>query len=39
VEEAKSIGAHAYVAKSKAGEALVKAVETAVIGGDFVLVD
>jgi DNA-binding NarL/FixJ family response regulator len=39
VEEAKKIGARAYVAKTKAGEALVKAVEAAVIGGDFVLVD
>ncbi len=39
VEEAKKIGVRAYVAKSKAGEALVKAVEAAVLGEDFVLVD
>jgi two-component system nitrate/nitrite response regulator NarL len=39
VEEAKKIGVRAYVAKSVAGEALVKAVEAAVIGGDFVLIE
>ena len=39
IEEAKKIGARAYVAKTKAGEALVKAIETAVIGGDFVLME
>ena len=39
VEEAKRLGAQAYVAKSKAGEALVKAVEAAVLGDDFLLVD
>ena len=39
VEEAKKIGARAYVAKNKAGEALIKAIEAAVIGGDFVLFD
>jgi DNA-binding NarL/FixJ family response regulator len=39
IEQAKKSGARAYVAKTKAGEALVKAVETAVIGGEFVLVD
>jgi DNA-binding NarL/FixJ family response regulator len=39
VEEAKKIGVQAYVAKSKAGEALVKAVEAAVTGGDFFLVE
>lgn len=39
VEEAKKIGARAYVAKTKAGAALVKAVEDAVIGEDFVLVN
>jgi two-component system, NarL family, response regulator NreC len=38
VEEAKKAGARAYVAKMKAGEALIKAIENAVIGGDFVLV-
>ena len=37
VEEAKKVGARAYVAKTKAGEALVKAIEAAVKGGDFVL--
>jgi DNA-binding NarL/FixJ family response regulator len=39
VEEAKKIGVRAYVAKSKAGEALVKAVEAAALGEDFVLVE
>jgi two-component system nitrate/nitrite response regulator NarL len=39
IEEAKKIGARAYIAKTKAGEALVKAIEAAVIGGDFVLLD
>lgn len=39
VEQAKKSGARAYVAKSKAGEALVRAIEAAVIEGDFVLVD
>jgi len=39
VEEAKKIGVQAYVAKSKAGEALVKAVEAAVTGEDFFLVE
>jgi len=39
VEEARKIGVHAYVAKSKAGEALVKAVEKAVSGEDFYLVE
>jgi DNA-binding NarL/FixJ family response regulator len=37
IEEAKKVGAQAYVAKTKAGEALVKAIEAAVKGGDFVL--
>jgi DNA-binding NarL/FixJ family response regulator len=32
-------GARAYVAKTKAGEALVKAIEAAVKGGDFVLLE
>jgi len=36
IEEAKKIGARAYVAKIKAGEALVKAIEAAVDSGDFV---
>lgn len=39
VEEAKKVGARAYVAKTKAGEALIKAIEVAVTGGDFVLVE
>lgn len=39
VEEAKKIGARAYVAKTKAGEALVQAVDAAIKGGDFVLID
>jgi DNA-binding NarL/FixJ family response regulator len=39
IDEAKKIGVRAYVAKTKAGEALVKAVEASVIGGDFVLVE
>jgi two-component system, NarL family, nitrate/nitrite response regulator NarL len=39
IEEAKKIGVQAYVTKTKAGEALVKAVEAAVIGEDFVLIE
>jgi two-component system, NarL family, nitrate/nitrite response regulator NarL len=39
VEEAKELGVRAYVVKTKAGEALVKAVEGAVLGDDFLLVD
>jgi DNA-binding NarL/FixJ family response regulator len=39
IAEAKKTGARAYVAKTKAGEALIRAIEAAVIGGDFVLVD
>jgi DNA-binding NarL/FixJ family response regulator len=39
VEEAKKIGVRAYVAKSKAGEALVRAVEAAVQGEDFILIE
>jgi len=39
VEEAKKIGVRAYVAKSRAGEALVKAVEAAVMGEDFILIE
>ena len=39
VEEAKKIGAQAYIAKTKAAKALVVAIETAIIGGDFVLTD
>ena len=39
LEVAKKIGASAYVTKTKTREALVKAVEAAVSGDDFVLVD
>jgi len=39
VEQAKKIGVRAYVAKSRAGEALVKAVEAAVMGEDFILIE
>jgi DNA-binding NarL/FixJ family response regulator len=39
IEEAKRIGARAYVAKTKAGEALVKAIEVAVSEDDFVLLE
>jgi|ERR1700730_5066443 len=39
VAEAKKIGVRAYVAKSGVGEALVKAVESAVMGEDFVLLE
>jgi DNA-binding NarL/FixJ family response regulator len=38
IEEAKRVGAHAYVAKTKIGEALIKAIADAVASGDFVLV-
>jgi DNA-binding NarL/FixJ family response regulator len=37
IEEAKKVGARAYVAKSKAGEMLIKAIEAAIAGGEFVL--
>ena len=39
VAAAKKIGVRSYVAKSKAGEALVRAIEAAVKGDDFVLVE
>ncbi len=39
IEEAKKIGARAYVAKTRASDALIKAIEDAVEGDDFVLVD
>jgi hypothetical protein len=39
VEEAKKIGVRAFVAKTKAGEALVKSIEEAVTSGEFVLMD
>jgi DNA-binding NarL/FixJ family response regulator len=38
VEEAKKVGVRAYVAKTKTSEALVKAIEAAVLGEDFVLI-
>jgi DNA-binding NarL/FixJ family response regulator len=38
IEEAKRVGAQAYVAKTKIGEALIKAIADAVASGDFVLV-
>jgi DNA-binding NarL/FixJ family response regulator len=37
IDEAKKIGVRAYVAKTKTGEELVKAIEAAVTHGDFVL--
>ena len=39
VDLAKRYGVSAYISKTKAGDALVKAVEAAVLGEDFVLVD
>lgn len=39
VAAAKKIGVQSYVAKSKAGEALVKAIQAAVQGEDFVLLE
>ena len=39
IQEAKKIGAKAYVAKTRAGQDLIKAIEAAVAGGDFVLMD
>jgi two-component system nitrate/nitrite response regulator NarL len=39
VELAKEIGAKAYVAKTRMGAALIKAIEEAIAGGDFVLVE
>jgi DNA-binding NarL/FixJ family response regulator len=39
IEEAKKIGARAYVAKSKAAEALVTAIERAITEGEFVVID
>ena len=37
IEEARKVGVRAFVAKSKVGEALVKAVEAAVKGDDFIV--
>ena len=39
VAAARKIGVQSYVAKSKVGEALVKAIEAAVKGDEFVLVE
>jgi DNA-binding NarL/FixJ family response regulator len=39
IEEARQIGARAYVAKTTAGEKLINAIEAAVVGGDFVLME
>jgi DNA-binding NarL/FixJ family response regulator len=39
IEEARKIGVRAYVAKSKAGEALVKAIEAAAMSDEFILMD
>lgn len=39
VEAAKKIGAKAYVAKTRIGAALVQALEDAIGGGDFILVE
>ena len=39
IEIARKIGVRAYVAKTKAGKALVKALEAAVRGEDFVLIE
>ena len=37
IDEAKRIGARGYVAKTKTDKALVKAIEAALIGDDFVV--
>ena len=39
IAEAKKVGVQAYVSKTKAGESLVKAVEGAVLGEDFLFVE
>jgi CheY-like chemotaxis protein len=39
VEVAKEVGAKAYVAKTRIGASLIKAIEEAIAGGDFVLVE
>jgi DNA-binding NarL/FixJ family response regulator len=39
VEEARKLGVKVFVAKSKAAEALVKAVESAAKGDDFIVVE
>jgi DNA-binding NarL/FixJ family response regulator len=38
IEEAKRVGARAYVAKTKIGEALIQAIADALESGDFILV-
>jgi DNA-binding NarL/FixJ family response regulator len=38
-EAARKIGVRAYVAKTKAGMALIEAIERAISGGDFLLVE
>ena len=38
IDEAKKIGVRAYVAKTKAGEELIRTIEAAVARSDFVLV-
>jgi DNA-binding NarL/FixJ family response regulator len=38
VNEARKAGAHAYVSKSRAGDALITAIEAALEGGEFVFV-
>lgn len=39
IDEAKKVGARAYVPKSEAAVALVKAIETAISNDDFFIVD
>jgi DNA-binding NarL/FixJ family response regulator len=39
IEEVKKIGVRAYVPKSKVGQALVKALEAAVAGDEFIVVE
>ena len=39
IEESKRIGVRAYVAKARTGEVLVQAIEAAIEGGSFVLMD
>jgi two-component system, NarL family, response regulator NreC len=38
VKQAMKAGAHAYVSKSRAGDALIQAIEAAPQGGEFVFV-
>ena len=39
VSHARRVGARAYVSKSRVGDALIKAIEAALQGGEFVFVD